>query len=68
MRRRRLNVRLLRQLPFALSATGDRLEADRIEFFTGRVTISVVLLAVAVLIQFVVVPPERVDIVLGYRS
>jgi DNA-binding CsgD family transcriptional regulator len=60
----RLNVRLHRQLPFAASAAWDRLEAARIESFIGRVTISVALIAVAVVIQLVVVPPERVEIIL----
>lgn len=57
-------MRVHRQLPFAASAAWDRLESARIESFIGRVTISVVLVAVAVVIQLVVVPPERVDIIL----
>jgi DNA-binding CsgD family transcriptional regulator len=57
-------MRLLRQLPFAASAAWDRLEAARIESFIGRVTISVVLVAVAVVIQLVLVPPERVEVIL----
>ena len=57
-------MRLHRQLPFAASAASGRLEAARIESFIGRVAISVVLVAVAVLIQLVLVPPERVEIIL----
>jgi DNA-binding CsgD family transcriptional regulator len=57
-------MRVHRQLPFAASAAWDRTEAVRIESFIGRVTISVILVAVAVVIQLVVVPPERVDIIL----
>ena len=57
-------MRLRRQRPFAASAAWDRLEARRIESFIGRVTISVALVAVAVLIQLLVMPPERVDLIL----
>jgi Domain of unknown function (DUF4118) len=56
-------MRLHRQLPFAASAAWDRLEAARIESFIGRVTLSVALIAVAVVIQLMLVPPERVDII-----
>ena len=57
-------MRPRRQLPFATSAAWDRLEAARIESFLGRVTISVALVAVAVVIQRVLVPPERVEVIL----
>lgn len=56
-------MRLHRQLPFAASAASERLKAARIESFIGRVTISVALVAVAVVIQLVVMPPERVDLI-----
>lgn len=57
-------MRVHRQLPFAASAPWDRPDTARIESFVGRVTISVILVVVAVVIQLVVVPPERVDIIL----
>lgn len=58
------NVRIHRELPFVASAAWDRLEAGRIESFIGRVTVSVVLVAGAIVVQLVAVPPERVDIIL----
>jgi DNA-binding CsgD family transcriptional regulator len=57
-------MRRHRQLPFAANAVWDRLDAARIESFIGRVAISVALIAVAVVIQLVLMPPERVDLVL----
>jgi DNA-binding CsgD family transcriptional regulator len=57
-------MRVHPQQPFAACATRDRFEAARIESFIGRVTISVVVVALAVVIQLVFVPPERLEIVL----
>jgi DNA-binding CsgD family transcriptional regulator len=57
-------MRLRRQLPFAASAAWDRLEAARIESFIGRVSILLALIAVAVVVQLVLVTPERVEIIL----